>query len=94
MRAPRADSTRATEVSLRSGQWLINGEVTYPGATAEGLLMNVRMVNSVFEDLNPKTCPKGFDPDANTTAFIARIPDYVASGVRAFTVNLQGGGPG
>ena len=34
------------------------------------------------------------DPDANTARFIARIPDYVAHGVRAFTVCLQGGMPG
>src|SRR5215831_16902845 len=56
--------------------------------------MNVRMVNAVFEDANDKTRPKGFDPEANTEAFIKKIPDYVAGGVRAFTLNLQGGDPG
>ena len=44
-----------TEVSIAADQWRINGEVTYPGAKAEGLLMNVRMVNSVFEDANVMT---------------------------------------
>jgi hypothetical protein len=52
------------------------------------------MVNAVFEDRNPETCPKGFDPDKNTEAFISRIPEYVAQGVRAFTISLQGGDPG
>ena len=79
-----------TRVSIRQGRWFVNDEVTYPGAQAEGLLMNVRMVNAVFEDRNRPE----FDPDANTDEFIARIPDYVAHGVRAFTSVLQGGMPG
>jgi CubicO group peptidase (beta-lactamase class C family) len=83
-----------TKVSIVDGKWRLNGEVTYRGAKAEGLLMNVRMVNAVFEDANDKTRPKRFDPEANTEAFIKKIPDYVASGVRAFTLNLQGGDPG
>ena len=87
-------AVRSTRVSIVDGQWHINGKVTYPGAKAEGLLMNVRMVNAVFEDANDTTRPKGFDPDANTDAFIRQIPDYVASGVRAFTLCLQGGMPG
>src|SRR4030095_12177188 len=52
--------------------------------------MNTRMVNATFEDRQRAD----FDADANTTAFIARIPEYSAQGVRAFTLNLQGGMPG
>ncbi len=52
--------------------------------------MNVRMVNATFADPGRP----GFDPDANTSRFIARIPDYAAQGVDAFTLNLQGGAPG
>jgi CubicO group peptidase (beta-lactamase class C family) len=79
-----------TRVSIVNGKWHINGAVTYPGAKAEGLLMNVRMVNCTFEDLKRPD----FDAEANTNEFIAKIPDYVAHGVRAFTLNLQGGMPG
>ena len=79
-----------TRVSLREGQWLINDEVTCRGARAEGLLMNVRMVNSVFEDRRKPD----FDPEANTDRFLARVPDYASHGVRAFTLCLQGGMPG
>jgi len=84
-----------TRVEIIEARWHINGEVTYPGAPAEGLLMNVRMVNSVFEDTGREAqhLPEGFEPDANTGAFIARIPEYVENGVRAFTVSLQGGRP-
>jgi len=79
-----------THVSIVRGQWHINGRVTYPGTKAEGLLMNVRMVNSVFEDRNRDD----FDAEANTNRFLARMPDYVAHGVLAFTICLQGGMPG
>lgn len=82
-----------TQISLENGRWHINGSVTYPGTRAEGLLMNVRMVNSTFEDLNPETCPKDFEPNANTEAFLSQIPHYKAQGVRAFTLCLQGGSP-
>jgi len=79
-----------TSIQLVGTQWFLNGEVTYRGAKAEGLLMNVRMVNAVFEDRNRPE----FDPDSNAEEFTARIPDYVAHGVRAFTICLQGGMPG
>jgi CubicO group peptidase (beta-lactamase class C family) len=77
-------------VSIKDGKWHINGEVTYRGTKAEGLLLNVRMVNSTFEDRNRAD----FDAEANTDEFVAQIPDCVAHGVRAFTLNLQGGMPG
>jgi len=80
----------STRVAIVKGRWHINGAVTYPGARAEGLLMNVRMVNAVFEDARRPN----FDPRRSTDAFIARIPAYVGHGVRAFTLGLQGGFPG
>jgi CubicO group peptidase (beta-lactamase class C family) len=85
-----AAASPKTRVSIADGRWRINGEITYPGTRAEGLLLNVRMVNATFEDRSRND----FDADANTDEFIARIPDYVAHGVRAFTLNLQGGMPG
>jgi CubicO group peptidase (beta-lactamase class C family) len=95
---PAPDVSAHTDTAVRPGtsiqivgtRWFLNGGVTYPGAKAEGLLMNVRMVNAVFEDRNRPA----FDPNSNTDEFIAQIPDYVAHGVRAFTLCLQGGMPG
>lgn len=52
--------------------------------------MNVRMANALFED---RTRPD-FEPEANTDRLIARIDDYAAQGVSAFTICLQGGMPG
>ena len=90
--ATTATATAAgqTTVAIEGTRWLLDGAVTSPGSPAEGLLMNVRMVNAVFED---RTRPD-FDAEANTDAFIRQIPDYVDHGIRAFTINLQGGMPG
>lgn len=79
-----------TELKIVNGQWRLNGTITYKGAAAEGLLMNVRMVNATFEDRNDPE----FDADANTKVFLNQIGDYYAHGVRAFTFCLQGGMPG
>jgi len=92
--APLVSATSKTWLALQDRRWYLSGAITFPGAPAEGLLMNVRMVNANFEDRNDATRPQGFDADKNTDAFIARIPDYVAHGVRAFTLCLQGGMPG
>jgi hypothetical protein len=83
-------ATAETSVSIDGVQWKINGQITYPGTAAEGLLMNVRMVNSTFEDRKRSE----FDSDKNTSRFISKIPEYNSYGVRAFTLNLQGGFPG
>ncbi|MBM3333330.1 DUF4185 domain-containing protein, partial [Candidatus Sumerlaeota bacterium] len=95
-----AKFTPRTRVALFDGKWHINGRVTYRGTKTQGLLMNVRMVNSTFEDRKQGenaasvTSLRGFDPEANTDRFIAHIPEYAAHGVRAFTLCLQGGMPG
>jgi CubicO group peptidase (beta-lactamase class C family) len=81
---------RRMHVTVKKDQWFLNDVVTYRGAKAEGRLMNVRMVNAVFED----TKRHEFDPGANTERFVKRVPEYVRHGVRAFTINLQGGVPG
>jgi hypothetical protein len=88
--AGEAGRSPRTRISIAGGGWQINGQVTYPGSRAQGLLMNVRMVNSTFGDRNKPE----FDADANTARFIAQIPDYRAHGVLAFTLCLQGGMPG
>jgi CubicO group peptidase (beta-lactamase class C family) len=90
VRLMREAVRRRTRVAVQDGRWSLNGAVTYRGAKAEGLLMNVRMVNAVFED----TRRPAFDPEANTERFVRQVPAYVRHGVRAFTLNLQGGMPG
>ena len=85
-----ANLVASTRLSIDGRLFRINGNITYRGQPAEGALMNVRMVNSVFED----TRRPSFNPGANTDEFLGRMREYVSLGVRAFTISLQGGFPG
>jgi len=94
-----------TEVSIRGEQFLINGKPSYAGRSykgikIEGLLMNVRAVQAIFDDLNPETRSKWaypdtrrWDPERNVSEFLAALPEWRRHGLLAFTVNLQGGSP-
>jgi len=100
-----AASPRKTSVAIRGDDFLINGRPTYPGRVwrgmrIEGLLMNSRMVQGIFDDLNPDT--RGmwaypdtgkWDPERNTREFAAAMPAWRKHGLLAFTINLQGGSP-
>ena len=98
--------TRRTEVTIRGDAFYINGRPTYAGRTfngkrIEGLLLNARVVQGIFDDLNPETASrwvypdtKRWDPDRNTSEFTAAMADWKRHGVLAFTINLQGGSPG
>lgn len=85
-----------TAVTIEADRFFLNGQPAYLGLSpkALGKLMNVRMVNSTFDDENPATRPEGFDPEANTARFIDSMDQYRAKGILAFTLNLQGGYPG
>ncbi len=99
--APR----RATTVSVDGARFLINGRPTYRGRTwngrrIEGLLFNSRMVQAIFDDRNPETAgrwaypdTRKWDPDRNTSEFLAEMPGWRRHGLLAVTVNLQGGSP-
>jgi hypothetical protein len=94
-----------TKVSIEGEQFYINGTVTYPGRTwegnkIEGLLFNSRMVQGIFDDLNPETRARfaypdtnEWDPERNTNEFVAAMPSWYDAGMLAFTLNLQGGSP-
>jgi hypothetical protein len=96
---------RQTAVSIHGDKFLINGQPTYKGRTwngnrIEGLLMNSRMVQATFDDLNPDTRGQWkypdtgtWDADRNTREFVAALPTYRKHGLLAVTVNLQGGSP-
>ncbi len=103
--APLAAASPRTTVSIHGDSFLINGRPTYTGRVyqgrkIEGLLLNVRAVQCIFDDSNPQTRSrwaypdtKQWDPDRNTREFIAALQEWRAHGILAFTVNLQGGSP-
>lgn len=94
-----------TSVSIQDEDFLIDGRLTYEGRfwngwRIEGLLFNARMVQAIFDDLNPDTRGRWaypdtgvWDPERNTSEFLAALPMYRAHGLRAVTINLQGGSP-
>ena len=104
-RLPAIDLARRTTVAIEGDRFLINGRPTYEGRTwrgmrIEGLLMNARMVQGIFDDLNPDTRGRWAYPDTrrwdaerNTREFIAAMPEWRRHGLLGFTINLQGGSP-
>ena len=96
---------RRTTLSIEGERFFIDGHLTYAGRTykgmrIEGLLMNFRMVQGIFDDLNPQTRPRWrypdtgkWDPDRNTREFLASMPEWRRHGLLSFSINLQGGRP-
>ncbi len=94
-----------TTVTIEKDRFLINGRPTYAGRTwrgmrIEGLLLNSRMVQGTFDDLNPETRDRWVYPDTkrwdaqrNTREFIAAMPEWRRHGLLSFTMNFQGGSP-
>jgi hypothetical protein len=74
------------DIQIRGGDFWLDGSPTYPGRTwrgqaIEGLLLNSRMVQATFDDLNPATrgrwaCPDSglWDPERNISEFVAVLP--------------------
>ena len=94
-----------TSVSILGEDFRINGKPTYPGREwkghrIEGLLMNSRMVQATFDDVNTNTVHHWaypdtgkWDADRNVSEFIAAMPVWRKHGLLAVTVNFQGGSP-
>ena len=94
-----------TRVAIVGDAFHINDMPTYAGRSwrgkkIEGLLMNSRMVQATFDDLNPETRDRwaypdtqAWDPDRNLREFLAAMPEWREQGLLAITVNLQGGSP-
>ncbi len=94
-----------TRISIDGQKFLIDGVPihqgrNYKGNPVEGLLFNCRMVQAIFDDENPDTAGNWaypdtgkWDPERNVNELIAALPEYLAHGCTAITVNLQGGMP-
>jgi hypothetical protein len=95
----------STKVTIEGEKFLINGVPTYPGRDfegkpVEGLLFNTRMVQAIFDDENAESAKQWaypdtgkWDADRNLSEFLAQLPTYYDHGIRAITLNLQGGMP-
>jgi hypothetical protein len=95
----------ATTVSIVGDEFHLNGKPTYAGLVwcghkVQGLLLNARLVQGIFDDRNTGTVAQWAYPDTgkwdaerNTREFIAAMPEWRRHGLLAFTLNLQGGSP-
>jgi len=94
-----------THISIEGTQFFINGKPTYAGRVwkgkpIEGLLMNSRMVQAIYDDRNPETADMWayadtgkWDAQRNTREFIAEMPFWREHGLLGLAMNLQGGSP-
>lgn len=94
-----------TKLTIQGEKFLIDGKPihegrTYRGYEIEGLLFNCRVVQALFDDENTETVNQwaypdtgAWDAERNVDEFIAALPDYMAHGCSAVTINLQGGMP-
>jgi hypothetical protein len=94
-----------TVVAISGEEFSIGGKATYEGRywngrKIQGLLMNARLVQGIFDDRNNKTAglwaypdTHEWDPERNSREFIAAMPEWRHRGLLAFTINLQGGSP-
>lgn len=92
------DNTADTSVSINGDKFEINGVPTYQGriwnsSLVEGLLLNSRMVNGAYDDLDgsPPSGMLPWDPRANTEDYIANMDDWRAQGLLGIGLNFQGG---
>jgi hypothetical protein len=98
-------ANRETRVGIDGEKFTINGDYTYEGVShrgfdIEGLLFNSRMVQAIFDDENPDTRhlwaypdTGEWDPERNADEFAEALPSWRERGLRAVTINLQGGCP-
>lgn len=98
-------AAQKTVVEIKGNAFYINGKPTYEGRywkgnKIEGLLINSRMVQGVFDDLNKKTRDtfaypdtKKWDAKRNNRDFVNNMALWKSYGLNSFTVNMQGGSP-
>jgi hypothetical protein len=96
---------RHTTITIAGDEFYINGKPTYAGRVwhgfkIQGLLLNSRMVQGIFDDRNPDTVKRWAYPDTgrwdaerNIREFLDAMPIWRSYGLLAFTINLQGGSP-
>ena len=94
-----------TTVEIQGDSFLVDGVVANAGRTVrgirvDGLLLNSRMINGIFDDLHAETRDRWAYPDTgewdaerNVREFLEAMPEWRAKGLDAFTIGIQGGSP-
>jgi hypothetical protein len=83
------------DFTIQNGKFYINGVITNKGRKSEGLWMNSRMIQGIFDNtLNGNSAypdTKKWDAMRNTKEFVGNISVWKSYGLNGFTVGLQGG---
>ena len=102
---PEPKFTARTHIAIDGDKFFINGMPTlrgqtFRGVSIEGLLMNSRMANAIFDDENEFTRHLWAYPnndrwraDRNTDELIEMLPTYYSKGLTCIDINLQGASP-
>jgi hypothetical protein len=98
-------AAHSSHIQIKADKFYVNGQATYAGRvwkghSIEGLLLNSRVVQGIFDDENPQTVSRWaypdtgkWDPNRNTDEFLAAMPHWRRHGLLGITLNLQGGSP-
>ncbi len=96
---------RKSTVTIKGDQFYINGKPSYEGRywkghKVEGLLLNSRMVQGIFDDIDTTTSgsyaypdTKLWDAERNNHEFVEAMSLWHSYGLNSFTLNMQGGSP-
>lgn len=89
-----------TKMEIVGDKFYINGKLTYSeieNCPYQGLLMNARFIQGIYDDKNGleryQRFGRTFEPESNTDQMLASLQEWYDTGLRAFTVGVQGGGP-
>jgi hypothetical protein len=102
---PNSTFKPVTKITIDGDKILVNGiptqqGLTFRGTSIEGLMMNSRMANAMFDDENELTRHLWAYPsndrwraDRNTDELIEMLPTFYSKGLTCIDINLQGASP-
>ena len=87
--------TDSSRLSISENKFLLDGVFINKNSSAEGLLINSRMVQGISDGFVkfPYKDTNKWDPSRNTAEFVANMCNWKSKGMNSFTIGLQGGAP-
>ena len=84
-----------TRLTIVENKFLLDNVMINPNSSAEGLLINSRMIQGISDGFIkfPYKDTKKWDPVRNTAEFITNMSLWKSKGLNSFTIGLQGGAP-
>ena len=82
-------------LSIKNDKFLLNNVYINANSSAEGILINSRMIQGMSDGFNkfPYKDTKTWNATRNNIEFVGNMSIWKSQGLNAFTIGLQGGGP-